>query len=267
LPAIALRFEKGRLIDVSSEFQPYFDRQIAQVKAHLDASALSEFKKTDGRLSSIPSSSLGDMHTLMRTKIAILEIVWAYLYSGREQEAWNALAEMWPPADLNRIRSAIENAHAHGILTQVQGAPTLADEIPWKRHAVIFNMVTEHQEFFQNSLSDLSNVIAAEDMGLSRSADPEGKTLSSVDVGPKAIFLGITHKSDEQPALPALQVYLKMVVDAAGKVHSAEPVNKADRVHGEDTYIRASAAWNFIPAFRAGRPVACRIQMNVSLQQ
>lgn len=262
LPTVALRFEKRQLTDVSSEFQPYFDRQIAQIKAHLDAHALSEFKNTDGSLSSIPPNSLGDLHTLMRTKIAILEIVWSYLYSGREQEAWNALAGMWPPADLNRIRSAIESARAHGILLQVQESPTQAGEKPWKHHATIFNMVTEHQVILQNSA-----LSAAEDMGLTQGADSGGKTPSTVDTGPKAIFLGISHKGSEQPTLEWSQVYLKMIVDSAGKVHSAEPANKADRTPGVDTDIRASAEWNFIPAFRSGRPVACRIQMNVSLQQ
>jgi hypothetical protein len=46
------------------------------------------------------------MHRRRVTKIKVLEIVWAYLYSGREQQAWDALAEMWPSSDLDRISLA-----------------------------------------------------------------------------------------------------------------------------------------------------------------
>jgi hypothetical protein len=36
------------------------------------------------------------MHRRRVTKIKVLEIVWAYMDSGREVQAWEALAEMWP---------------------------------------------------------------------------------------------------------------------------------------------------------------------------
>ena len=50
-PTVVLRFEGKKLIDVSSEFRPYFDRQIATLRGQLDAQQLSDFKQSDGRLS------------------------------------------------------------------------------------------------------------------------------------------------------------------------------------------------------------------------
>jgi hypothetical protein len=43
-------------------------------------------------------------------KAKVLEIVWAYVYSGREQQAWRSLTEMWPVTDADRIPTAILNA-------------------------------------------------------------------------------------------------------------------------------------------------------------
>ncbi len=54
-------------------------------------------------------------------KSAVLTIVLAYLYSGREAEAWNALEAMWPPTDRKRIQDAIVKARATGLLSQLTG--------------------------------------------------------------------------------------------------------------------------------------------------
>lgn len=266
LPTVALRFEKHQLTDVSPEFQPYFDRQIAQVKAQLDARSLKEFKDTDGKLSTVPPQLLAELHEIVRTKIAILEIVWAYLYSGREQEAWNALAEMWPPADVSRIRTAIENARAHGILRQAQEDSKPAVALPWKRHAMIFNMEAERKEIIVNTAQQTIN--GESDGSMIPYMDDKGEGIpASGAIPPKVIFIGIPHRSDEQLVRPETEVYLNLIVDAAGKVQSAELADKAHRVPGADADIRASATWNFIPAFSAGQPVACRIRLVALLQR
>jgi len=52
------------------------------------------------------------MHELVTTKIQVMKIVADYLYSGRDQEAWETLSEMWPAQDMSRIRLvllALEN--------------------------------------------------------------------------------------------------------------------------------------------------------------
>ncbi len=97
-PPLILRFEHNRLVDVSSEFQPYFDHLIANLRTQLDPQDLRDFKNSDGRLTpgALP---VEHMHRLRVVKIKVLEIVWACLYSGREEDAWKALTDSWPVAD------------------------------------------------------------------------------------------------------------------------------------------------------------------------
>jgi hypothetical protein len=51
---------------------------------------------------------------------------------------------------------------------------------------------------------------------------------------------------------------LELVVDVAGKVHSAKVINGVDK-----PLIEATAGWQFIPAFRDGRPIACRFRLSL----
>jgi hypothetical protein len=50
-PTIVLRFVNGHLLDASSEFQSYFDREIQGLRKELDSDALRDFKASDGKLS------------------------------------------------------------------------------------------------------------------------------------------------------------------------------------------------------------------------
>lgn len=93
-PAVALRFQQKKLIEVNSEFESDFDRRIAKVRAQLDTRQLSEFKQSDGALSTKSFVPMDQLHRLIRTKINVLEIVRCYLYSGHEQKGWNALTDM-----------------------------------------------------------------------------------------------------------------------------------------------------------------------------
>jgi hypothetical protein len=112
-PTVVFRFAHGQLQDVSSEFQSYFDDAIARSRAGIHAQDLEDFKNSDGALEAIPTSgSTERLHRLRVVKIKVLEIVWAYLYSGREQDAWRSLAQMWPPADVARIRAALLKTRA-----------------------------------------------------------------------------------------------------------------------------------------------------------
>ena len=49
----------------------------------------------------------------------VLDIVLAYLYGGRGQEAWKALDEMWPATDKPRMRQMILKARTSGILSEI----------------------------------------------------------------------------------------------------------------------------------------------------
>jgi hypothetical protein len=121
-PTCVLRFEDGRLLDVSSEFEDYFDDEISRLRAMIHPQDLQRFKLSDGKLIPAGARSISLSAPLLATKLHVLELVWAYLYSHREKQAWQALAEMWPPQDRERIESAIMQMRARGMRTQLDGA-------------------------------------------------------------------------------------------------------------------------------------------------
>jgi len=233
-PTMVLRFEQHHLLDVSAEFQPEYDKQIATLKASLDASVLSQFKNSDGKLSDRSSLPLDQAHALMNTKIKVLEIAWAYLYSGREQEAWDTLASMWPAADLERIQSAIRKAHAGGMQSKVDGVSPHPSGLHVRRHAAIFDAELQYKK------------------------DDHMKQFQA-DVIPQAILL-------RRPPLPVTaqaslnaEIVLNLVIDAAGKVRSAKPDGPSDKA-----LIASTVDWKFIPAFKNGRAVASSMRYGVT---
>jgi hypothetical protein len=254
-PALVLRFEEKRLIDVSAEFQSYYDRQIAEARAQLDPQLLSAFKNGDGRLKDVPASELIELHGLMTTKIKVLEIVWAYLYSGREQEAWKALAEMWPAADFERVRAAIADRRAGGIHSQVDGSSPSPIPAQKKMRVPVYDL----------SLSGKTQEVA-----IGRAQRPSdinknlanGSSLPNPEIDmPVRILIFSWPPPDDQQALPRSGVLLGLVVDAAGKVFSVELPNKQDDSPASESLMRASADWKFIPAMKDGQAVASRIQL------
>ena len=50
---------------------------------------------------------------------AALNVVLAYLYSGREKQAWHALSIMWPITDQARMKELIMKTRTKGILSQI----------------------------------------------------------------------------------------------------------------------------------------------------
>src|SRR6202790_556817 len=84
-PPVVLRFERGRLLDASSEFQPYFDQKIAEERAKLTPQDLADFKSSDGRLAATAAVPAAQILRLRSVKVKVLEIVWSFLYSRREQ--------------------------------------------------------------------------------------------------------------------------------------------------------------------------------------
>lgn len=124
IPTYVLQFDDDRLLDASPQFQPYFDDVIRKVHSEIKSGLLHDFKLSDGKLQARVGMSVAEtvrQQELLRAKIQVLEIVWAYLYSGREQEAWRTLEEMWPAGDVTRIRGEIVSARERGIRSQLDG--------------------------------------------------------------------------------------------------------------------------------------------------
>jgi hypothetical protein len=232
-PPIVLRFEHSNLLDASAEFQEYYDQQIKSLRAQLTPEDLRNFKNADGK-PSLNASSAERLHHSRQVKIKVLEIVWNYLYSGRETQAWRALAEMWPDNDVARIRAALVNARTHGVLAQVAGIS--AEHSPKKGKRVrIFDATIQ-----------------------SSGGKPEVNP-------PEAILLWRPPPSETPSQLPQpSESLLELTIDSAGKVRLAE---SAGRVKVDAALLRATAGWKFIPALDAGRPVASRTRLAVSFRQ
>jgi hypothetical protein len=244
-PPVVLRFVRGRLLDASSEFQSYFDQKIADERANLNPQDLGDFKNSDGKLASAAALPAGWLLQLRSVKMKVLEIVWSYLYSGREQEAWRSLAEMWPAADVDRIRAALSNARARGIRSQVDGVST---PVPpgHETHAKIFDGTT--------TVLPLAGVT------------PKGVKPQPEIIPPKAILM------ERPPPVTPLEIELaqaestlELVIDSAGKVRSVEALGSSESV--DDGLIKSTSNWKFIPAYSAEEPVASRILLGVSLKK
>lgn len=244
-PPVVLRFVRGKLLDAGIEYQSFYDQKIAEERARLSPLDLADFKNSDGRLtiqSGIPAVRLIQLRAV---RMRILEVVWCYLYSGREKEALRSLAEMWPAADLNRIREALLNARAKGIRSQVDGAATT---IP-SAHA-------PHVQIYDGTIS----VSATPGIG------PKGAKAKVEITPPRAILMERPQPAtDVEMELAKSESTLQLVIDSAGKVRSAEVVGTGQEI--DAGLIKSTASWKFIPAFNEGEPVASRILLGVSLKK
>ncbi len=234
-PTVILRLAHGKWLDVSAEFQSYFDDEIAEIKAGIRPQDLQAFVASDGMLTADSPNSAELLHRLRLIKIKVLEVVWAYLYSGRDDDAWRALAEMWPTSDQDRIRSSLLQARSQGIHHQ---ADSLSGASPGKK---------KRAQIFEASR------IPGSARGLEITP-------------PRDILLELPPASAlRELASPASELVFDLIVDAAGKVRSAEPADKTTVV-GPDL-LKAAFTWKFIPAFKDGRPVASRLRIAVSSRQ
>ena len=244
-PPMVLRFAQGRLMDASAEFQPYFDQKIAETRAKLNPQDLADFKNSDGQLASADANPADRLFRLRSVKVRVLEIIWSYLYSGREQQAWGSLTEMWPAGDVDRIRTAILSARAHGILAQVDG---VSKAVPASRqiHAKIFDATT--------SVAPMPGM-----------TPKDVKTQIEITT-PKPILMQRPPPTNAfEQGLALLESNLKLVIDSAGKVRSVEMLGDAQPP--DEGLLSSTSNWKFIPAFSDGQPVASRILLGVSLKR
>ena len=234
VPTIVLRFEAGKLVDAGSEFRPYFDRQIQSLRVALDPEDVRAFKESNGA----PDDSRDARNQVSKVKLYVLGLVWSFLYSGREPDAWSTLAEYWPGSDVDRIRKEITARMAKGIRSQVDG---VSSEVP--------------------PAGTLKKVAVYDQTG---NGWKDGSGINFVSAGVDKIPRGLCLRRPElEPGSQAVQQtreWLNLVIDSAGKVRFAEMVSPEK----DDALLSASKEWKFIPAFRGGRPVACRFRTFVS---
>jgi hypothetical protein len=233
-PTVVLRFERNRLLDVSSEFQIDFDQRVAKLRAELDAQDLRDFKNSDGKLAPTPSFSAEQRHRLRGVKIKVLEIAWSYLYSGREPEAWLSLADMWPDSDVQRIRTVMLDVRARGIHAQVDGT-SFGASAGRKKRVIVFDAT----HALERSKSEI--------------------------VPPQPILMRRPPPAALEQGLTDSELLLDLLIDSAGKVRSVEPAGNTKSA--DPDLLKAATEWKFVPAFKDGRAVASRLRLAVSAKR
>lgn len=240
-PTVVLRFDQGRLVDVSAEYPSQYDEQIATLQTELGALPLGDFRKSDGKLLN-GSLAPQELVRLQKIKVKVLEIADAYLYSGREEQAWTELAEAWPPSDVDRVKAAIMTARAKGIDAQAAAVAPARHERR-RGHLVVYNTTATVPE---------GGNVDTNYRGPGHPVDMAGLE-SIVDSPPRPILL-------LRQNLAKATETVDLVIDAVGKVQS---VKSAGAVIDPEL-VEAAKQWKFIPAFKNGRPVACRDEMDVA---
>jgi len=102
-PRVVLQATASGLHDVSSQFVDQYDSDIALARARIGEGEIGKFEMSD----------------FADAKPVVLEIVYSYLYSGRDAEAWQTLDKMWPAADRQRIKTLIIRTRSTGLLSKL----------------------------------------------------------------------------------------------------------------------------------------------------
>jgi len=107
-PLVYLRLDGTDLVDISPQNVDEYDEIIAESRKSFTAAELQRLRDLKGN----PSDSEEAREAIYNA----LTIVFAYLYSGRETQAHEALRSMWPPFDQQRMWKLIEETRRDGIL-------------------------------------------------------------------------------------------------------------------------------------------------------
>ena len=111
-PDLYLRMEGDKIVDVSPEYRSRYDDEIKAARLKLIHEPLQDFiaARNDNQKANVAET----------VKPLVLTIALAYLYSGREEQAWKSLDEMWPRFDRQRIKKLILDTRAKGLLRYVE---------------------------------------------------------------------------------------------------------------------------------------------------
>jgi hypothetical protein len=115
-PEVHLRLEGKSLVDISNTHVLEYNREIREAKMQLDPKAISQFRSVTA-----PDDLIeGDLNR--QTVSIVLQIVFAYLYSGRKALAHQAVREMWPAFDQQRVWKLTLDTRREGILRYTRHA-------------------------------------------------------------------------------------------------------------------------------------------------
>jgi hypothetical protein len=258
-PIVVLKLERGGLVDVSAWYRAEYDRQIAALRQGLTPQELERFRNSDGRLNdgSVPANAEAQ---LRKTKVKVLEIVWAYLYSGRRERAWAELKEAWPESDFVRVKSAMMEAHSQGIEARVAQVASATQPPKWMEEPTVYEFLKADPAQQDGGRMEYGVPgVSGEGPVFVRDEKPTG--LHAADREPKAISLWRPPPSIEEQALEQTAETVLLTIDEAGKVESARMMSPRN----DPALLQAAKDWKFIPASLDGKPVAYRLKMDVQL--
>ena len=112
MPQVILKLNGSDLVDVSSQHPEVYDKEIEQARGELTADAIDKLRKSNYR----KNLYTDQIPTVRR----VLTIVLDYVYSGREEKAWQTLDEMWPATDVSRVKSLIGERRHRGMLASLE---------------------------------------------------------------------------------------------------------------------------------------------------
>lgn len=112
IPQLFLRLEGNKLVDLGPEHLADYDREIEKARSELSAEELEKLKKSN--------YSEGMLFDQVLTVQKVMTIVLNYLYSGRQDEAWHSLDQMWPESDRERVKKLILERRSRGFITQIE---------------------------------------------------------------------------------------------------------------------------------------------------
>jgi hypothetical protein len=260
-PTMVLQFDRSRMVDVSAWYRPEYDGQIAKLREGLTREALAQFRKSDGRLER-ELKPTADHVNLKKTKITVLEIVWAYLYSGRSELAWAELADAWPPEDVSRIKAAIVATRAQGIEAQVNRIASDKHSPKWMERPFVYEYLKPGESGDQIDGVPTYNALGTAGPGaVSVKSQGYDSQRFEADVEPKPILLWRPPPSTTERTLVQREETVLLTIDAAGKVESAKMVVPMS----DPELLQAATNWKFMPAMRDGKPVAYKMKMDVGL--
>jgi hypothetical protein len=118
-PEVFLRIEGNRFVDVHSEHMEEYDGIVQDNRKALTTENIKQVVS----MKTNPSET--ESPVVRESVRKILLIVFAYLYSGREDQARRELQAMWPLFDRDRMWNLILEHRREGILRYVQRAPDM----------------------------------------------------------------------------------------------------------------------------------------------
>jgi hypothetical protein len=111
IPQLVLKPEGNVLVDVSAQHPEVYDREIEQARAALTTEDIGKLKASNYR-NKLFTDQVPTVHK-------VLTIVLDYVYSGRDEQAWQALDDYWPAGDVSRIKSLIAERRHRGLLANL----------------------------------------------------------------------------------------------------------------------------------------------------